>query len=164
MQSTSTAISLDDVVDFVHHEAELADAHRFDDWLALWNTDKASYVVPYPGDTGDRLRVAIIRDDHRHLCERIEHLKSGLAHAADPLSRLCRVIGRVTARDGDAGSVVATSNFVCVESRPDREALWAGTLIHTIALRPGSDSLELWRKEVQLVNALADLPPIAFLI
>jgi benzoate/toluate 1,2-dioxygenase beta subunit len=165
MSSTSTVISLDEVVDFIHHEAELADAHRLQDWLALWNPERASYVVPYPGDnTEGRLRLAIVRDDYAHLCERIQHLGSGLSPAQAPPSRLCRVIGRVKARDGEDGSVVASSNFMCVESRPDREVLWAGTTIHTIAPRAGSDSLELWRKEVQLVNAQSELPALAFLI
>ena len=164
MQRPSAAIPLDEVVDFIHLEAELADTHRLEDWLALWNPERASYVVPYPGDTGDGLRVAIIGDDYQHLCERVQHLSSSSAHAPDPPSRLCRVIGRVKARDGEDGSVVASSNFVCVESRPDRETLWAGSTMHTIAPREGGDSLELWRKEVCLVNAESEIPVLAFLI
>lgn len=161
----SATISREEVVDFVHYEAELADDHRHEEWLALWNPSRARYVVPYPDDPGDGLHVAIVRDDYEHLCERITHLSSSSAHAPDPPSRLCRVIGRVKVRDGgDEGSVVATSNFVCVQSRLHREVLWAGTAVHTVARRTGTEGLELWRKEVHLVNAASEIPVLAFLV
>ena len=165
MQTTNTVIPLDLVIDFVHHEAELSDNHQLQEWLALWNPVRATYVVPYPGGVaGRQLQVAIISDDYEHLCQRIQHLTSGSAHAQDPPSRLCRVIGRIKVRPGDDGSVIASSNFVCVESRPQREVLWAGTTTHTIGLDEGGESLQLWRKEVRLVNAQSELPPLAFLI
>lgn len=165
MTTMNTMVSTQDVVDFVEHEAELADAHRYQEWLDLWNGDRASYFVPYDDDDeGEQLRVAIIRDDYGQLCQRIQRLTSGSAHAQNPPSRLCRVISRITTRDGGDGSIVAKSKFVCVESRPDREVLWAGTLLHTVAPREDGAGLELWRKEVRLVNAQREIPALAFLI
>jgi benzoate/toluate 1,2-dioxygenase subunit beta len=158
------AISREAVIDFVHYEAELADDHKHEEWLALWNPERASYVVPYPDDPGDGFRVAIVRDDYEHLCERIRHLSSTSAHAPEPPSRLCRVIGRVKVLSGEEGSAIATSNFVCVESRLDREVLWAGTTQHIVAPRRGTEGLELWRKEVHLVNAASEIPVLAFLV
>jgi len=163
MSSAKTLVSTEEVVDFIDHEAELADAHRLQEWLDLWNRERASYLVPYPGEDEGRLRVAIIRDDYDKLCQRIQRLSSGSAHVQDPPSRLCRVMGRVKTRDGGDGSVVASSNFVCVEWRPEREVLWAGTAIHTVAPRVDG-GLELWRKEVRLVNAQAEISPLGFLI
>jgi benzoate/toluate 1,2-dioxygenase subunit beta len=163
MTTAKTKVSTEEVADFVDYEAELADAHRLQEWLDLWNQDRALYLVPYAGEEEGRLQVAIIRDDYSQLCQRIQRLGSGSAHAQEPWSRLCRVMGRIKTRDGEDGSVVASSKFVCVESRPDREVLWAGTAIHTVA--PKSDGgLELWRKEVRLVNSQKEIPPLAFLI
>jgi len=164
MGSTNTSVSVGSVVDFVHYEASLADAHRLQDWLALWNPERAAYLVPYPNEEAGKLRVAIIRDDFEKLCERIERLSGGAAHAQNPPSRLVRVIGRVITREGEDRSIVASSNFMCFESRPDREMLWAGTTVHTIARRSDGEGLELWSKEVRLVNAQSEIPALAFLI
>ncbi len=163
MSHANTMVSAEEVIDFVDHEAELADSHRLQEWLALWNPDRAMYLVPYAGETEGRLQVAIIRDDYEKLCQRIQRLSSGSAHAQEPWSRLCRVMSRTKTREGEDGSVVASSKFVCVESRPDREVLWAGTAIHTVAPR-ADGGLELWRKEVRLVNSQKEIPPLAFLI
>lgn len=163
MPTTNTMVSTDEVIDFVEHEAELADTHRFQDWLELWNRDRALYYVPYGDEEEEQLRVAIIRDDYDRLCQRIQRLTSGSAHAQDPPSRLCRVVSRITMREGEGGSVVASSKFVCVESRPDREVLWAGKAIHTVAPRTNG-GLELWRKEVRLVNAQKEIPALSFLV
>ncbi len=163
MTSTNTVVSAEEVADFIDNEAALADTHQLQDWLDLWSRDRALYFVPYSGEEEGRLQVAIIRDDYDRLCQRIQRLTSGSAHAQDPPSRLCRVMSRVKISDGDDGSVVASSKFVCVESRPDREVLWAGTAIHTVAPRV-EGGLELWRKEVRLVNSQKEIPPLSFLI
>lgn len=164
MSTMNTIVSTQDVVDFVEHEAELSDAHRLQEWLDLWNRDRALYYVPYGDEDVDSLRVAIIRDDYGQLCQRIQRLTGGSAHAQNPPSQLCRIMSRVTTREGEDGSVVATSKFVCVESRPDREVLWAGKTIHTVAPGAAGGGLELWRKEVRLVNSQKEIPPLAFLI
>jgi 3-phenylpropionate/cinnamic acid dioxygenase small subunit len=153
-----------DVDDFVHREADLADANCLREWLGLWNPDRACYVVPDPRDDGSKLHVAIIRDDYGRLCERVQRLTGGLAHAQDPVSLVSRVIGRITAESGPAGSVVATSKFLCVEIRPDRDVIWAGTTRHTLARGGRTGELELWRKEVRLVNAAKEMFTLAFII
>jgi len=73
------------------------------------------------------------------------------------------VLGRAKITDGADGSVTATSNFVCVESRPDREVLWSGTVVHTVAPRTDG-GLEPWRKEVRRMNSQKEIPALAFLI
>ncbi|MCX2933741.1 hypothetical protein ORI20_26065 [Mycobacterium sp. CVI_P3] len=164
MTTINTLVSTQDVIDFVEHEADLADTHRVQEWLELWNPDRALYFVPYGDDEEGSLRVALIRDGYGQLCQRIQRLTSGSAHAQNPPSQLCRVMSRITTREGEDGSVVARSKFVCVESRPGRDVLWAGTTLHTVAVRPAGGGLELWRKEVRLVNSQKEIPPLAFLI
>jgi len=149
--------------DFVHEEAELADQHRYEEWLALWNPQRALYLVPYRENGTGSQRVSVIRDDFDQLAARIVRLRSGAAHSQDPPSSLCRVLGRVRPIKSDSAAWVVTSNFVCMESRPGRDLIvWSGTYTHTIAF--ADDRFELWRKEVRLVNIAADLPPLTFLI
>ena len=151
------------LADFVHEEAELADQHRYEEWLALWNPQRALYLVPSGENGRGPQRVSLIRDDFDRLKARIARLRSGGAHSQDPPSSLCRVIGRGRPVKSEAGVWIVTSNFVCTEFRPGRDLIvWSGTSTHTIA--PAGDRLELWRKEVRLVNIAADLPPLTFLI
>ena len=160
----TSQVTLDQVADFIEFEAELADAHRLEEWLELWNPERATYYVPHNALPEGRLEVAIIRDNWDRMQERVRRLRSGSAHAQDPPSQLSRVMGRPRLHPGDDGSVVAASNFVCVEVRPDRETMWAGKSIYTLASRPDDTGLELWRKEVRLVNAAMEIPSLTFLI
>lgn len=157
-------LGIDAISDFIAHEADLADDHRLEEWLELWNPDRAAYLVPHGALPAGRREVAIIRDDYSRMCERVRRLRTGSAHAQDPPSCLSRVMGRPRLEPGDEGSVVATANFVCVEVRPDRETVWAGKSIYVIAPRADADGLELWRKEIRLVNARFEIPALTFLI
>jgi 3-phenylpropionate/cinnamic acid dioxygenase small subunit len=154
---------LDRITEFVHHEADLADDHRYREWLALWDPACALYLVPY-GDVGrGRQRVSLIRDDYARLTARVTRMTSGEAHSQDPPSALSRVIGRVRPVARDGVSVTVTSKFVCTESRPTRAlTVWSGTVLHTVA--ETESGLRLQRKEVRLVNIATELPPLTFLI
>ena len=78
------------VEQFLFHEAQLMDEHRFDEWLALWS-EPALYWVPSNRDDLDPAReVSLIYDDWVRLQLRIARLKSGFAHAQEPRSRMRR--------------------------------------------------------------------------
>jgi p-cumate 2,3-dioxygenase beta subunit len=160
----TTDLGVEAIYDFISFEGELADEHRLEEWLELWNPDRAAYFVPCGALAPGRLEVAIIRDNFDRMTERVRRLRTGSAHAQDPPSCVSRVMSRPRITPGDEGSVVATANFVCVEVRPDRETVWAGKTLYTIAPRTGGDGLEIWRKEVRLVNAQYEIPALTFLI
>ena len=61
----SSPLSAEAIADFVDHEAELADSHRFDEWLELWSPVHAAYFVPHGANPESWREVAIIRDDYR---------------------------------------------------------------------------------------------------
>lgn len=106
------AVSRAEIEDLFYHEAELLDAWKLDDWLALM-TDDASYYVP-PNDKPDadhRFTLFTIADDIVRLRERIIRLKDPNCHAEYPPSRTRRLITnvRVTGVDGD--TISAAANF-----------------------------------------------------
>jgi len=55
------AVDRQQVEQFLYHEAQLMDEHRYDEWLALWN-DPALYWVPSNRDEADPRREILIGD------------------------------------------------------------------------------------------------------
>ena len=83
------------VESFLYREARLMDENAYDEWLSLW-TDDALYWVPCNRDDSDPTReISAIYDDRTRLQARIDRLKSGVAYAQDPKSRMRRLISNI---------------------------------------------------------------------
>ena len=165
MTTTESAVMTTEATDFINHEADLADKHRYAEWLELWNPERAHYYVPIEWDHPERRRLAIIRDNHSRLTDRIRRLMSGTAHLQDPPSSLCRVMSVLDVAEGpESGTIATRSKFVLVEIRPDRQGLWAGEVLHTLGRRDSGGSLELWAKEIRLVNVAQPMQSLGFII
>src|SRR5579862_8003577 len=66
------------------------DESAYDEWLSLW-TDDALYWVPCNRDDSDPAReISAVYDDRARLQTRIDRLKSGVAFAQEPKSRMRR--------------------------------------------------------------------------
>jgi 3-phenylpropionate/cinnamic acid dioxygenase small subunit len=150
------------VEQFLYHEAQLMDEHRFDEWLALWS-EAALYWVPSNRDELDPKReVSLVYDDWVRLQLRISRLKSGFAHAQEPKSRLRRLISNIVVEEAERGEIVAYSNFLLAELRRGKQDLFVGRTIHR--LRPHNGSFKLVSKKVLLVNNDEPIDNLTFLI
>jgi 3-phenylpropionate/cinnamic acid dioxygenase small subunit len=107
-----------DVLHFLHIEAELLDAGRFDEWLELL-TEDVTYRMPLT-ITRERSDLPIYAEDMEIMSEsihslrfRIDRLKTEFAWAEDPPSRTRHVVTNVIVRPGESDDeVVASSNFL----------------------------------------------------
>lgn len=150
-----------DLIDFVAHEAQLLDARRLDEWLALFTAD-GRYWVPLQGsaqadaDTHNSLAF----EDRLLLSLRIERLKSPRAHSQHPPSRCQHVLQRsaITARDDAAGRYALHTPFLYVESRGEQQIMLSGAARH--ALIHGDAGLRMSLKRVDLLDAGTPLPAI----
>jgi 3-phenylpropionate/cinnamic acid dioxygenase small subunit len=150
------------VEQFLYHEAQLMDEHRFDEWLALWS-EPALYWVPSNRDELDPKReVSLIYDDWVRLQLRIARLKSGFAHAQEPRSRMRRLISNIEIEEPENGEVVASSNFLLAELRRGKQDLFAGRSIHRLRVHNGG--FKLTSKKVLLVNNDEPIDNLTFLI
>jgi benzoate/toluate 1,2-dioxygenase subunit beta len=153
---------LREVEQFIYREARLADDHRYDAWEALW-TDDAIYWVPAGGLDPDPTRqMSIIFDNRSRISTRIKQLHTGKRHAQTPESRLRRLISNVELLGEEEGDVVATANFLVVESRERGIQNWAGR--YEYRLRRTEDGLRMARKTAILVDSDRPLYTLAFLI
>ena len=156
------AVDRQRVEQFIYHEADLMDEHRYDEWLALW-TDDALYWVPSGGDDIDPKReISLIYDDRVRLQVRITRLKSGFAHAQEPKSRMRRVVSNIVTQEAKNGDIVVFSNFLLTELRRGKQDTFAGRTIHR--LRPDNGSFRLASKKVLLVNNDEHIDNLTFLI
>jgi len=102
-----------EIEEFLYREADLLDAWKLDEWLALLTEDCGWFVPPNDRPDADhRSTLFLVADDHARLVERVERLKNPGAHAEYPHSRTRRFISnvRVTAIEGD--TVHAAANFI----------------------------------------------------
>ena len=144
-------------------EARLADANRYEEWLALW-AEQLLYWVPCNGDEMDPAnRISLIYDDRPKLEERLFRLGTKHAHSQRPRSRLTRLVANVVLEDYAApqgGGV--WSNFVAVEVRHDRSTVWSGRMRHLLVRQEGE--LRIREKHVFLVNNDAPMSNLTFII
>ena len=97
--------TLEDVTQFVYHEARLQDEHRYDDWESLW-TDDGVYWVPANGDGGDPEKVmSIIYDNRSRISLRIRQYHTGKRFSQTPQSRLRRLVSNVEILSDDGARV-----------------------------------------------------------
>jgi 3-phenylpropionate/cinnamic acid dioxygenase small subunit len=153
------------VVEFLYHEARLADEARYAEWLALW-TDDGVYWVPAttePGATPDT-HISHIYDNRARLDTRIKLLQTGHRYSQEPPSLMRRLVSNVELR-AEGGELVAESNFILAELAVQAKHemhWWAGHTTHR--LRGVDGELRMSGKKVVLVNAAEPLPNLSFLI
>ena len=137
------------IEDFIYREARLMDEHRYDEWLALW-TDDAVYWVPSNNDELDPMQsVSIIYDDRGRISDRIDRLKSGMAYAQKPPSRMRRVVSNLEVEEGGNDEVTVYSNFVLTEIRRGIRNIWSGRTVHRLRMENGDLKMGFKKELIQ---------------
>jgi 3-phenylpropionate/cinnamic acid dioxygenase small subunit len=150
LKSTDSPALVSRAADFLFHEADLLDAHAYDEWHALWD-EPCRYWVPANADDIDPARhVSIIFDDAERLRARVYRLSRPGAYTHEPLSRICRLVTNISAV---SESDPANGTRVRVRSRFMIEAI-----------RRSESTFYTGRMEHVLVPPMADDPPSAFRI
>lgn len=151
-----------DVAAFLYLEAELLDARRFEEWLALY-ADDATYWIPQGPEADPRTDVQIVLDDRRRLHERVLRLSSGHAYSQDPPSRTVHLISNVRIAAEEGETVTVASAQLITEVRRNRQAHFVGHVRHELV--PGEEgSWLIRRKEIRLANSDVPLGNVTFLI
>jgi biphenyl 2,3-dioxygenase subunit beta len=121
---------------FYYDEAALLDAHRYEEWLALF-TDDAHYFMPIRRTRTQREmdkeftkpgEMAFFNDDKTLLAGRIAKLKTGRSWAEDPPSRTRHLITNVRIVKDDGRTLEVESNFHVYRTRLNsEETSWIGS-------------------------------------
>ena len=138
--------------DFIYGEARLLDEQRFEEWLQLF-TEDAHYWMPLEwGQTDPRLTTSLMYEDRLLLKIRVERLKGARTYSQRPPSRCHHLLAvpRVERRDEAAGCFETWTPMHYVESRGDRQDLYAAWATHHLVAGDGGIRIRL--KRVDLVN------------
>jgi len=133
----AAAPSRSEVEDFLYWEAELLNAWRLDDWLALFE-EGAEYLVPtFDRPDGDPLTTQFfIADDWELLKQRVKRLKSRHAHAENPRSTTHRMITNVRIAEANGETLRVHASFFVQRIRDGQIDPYFGTYDHTLVIRP----------------------------
>ena len=107
------------VEDFLFHEAELLDAWKLNEWLALF-ADDAIYQVPSTdltdADSADD-NLFYVADDRARLEERVIRLNKRGAHAEQPRSKTRHVVTNIRCERREDGEIAARAAFVTFRAK-----------------------------------------------
>ncbi len=155
----------DQVEDLFYREAELLDAWKLDEWLAML-TDDAMYFVP-PNDKPDgdaRFTLFTIADDMLRLKERIIRLKDPNCHAEFPHSRTRRMVTNIRVKDVDGDKATATANFlVHRHRRHEQPRIFAGHYIYKLR-RVGAELKISERRAILDAEELGSMSAVSFIL
>ncbi len=152
-------ITLDEAIGFIWAEAEMLDAHDYDQWLKLW-TAGGLYIVPVDRSTDDYASVLNVAYDGAEMRDaRVKRLKSGFSMSAAPPARTVRTVSRFVEHPGETFTIRAAQHIV--EYKYDRVRMMAADVTYGL-VREG-DALKLDRKLVQLINSDDGLHGIGYL-
>ena len=125
----------EEVEQFLYREAELLDARRYEDWLALF-TEDARYWMPMrrnvPADEMEReftregLDVNWFDEGKDTLTRRVQQIRTGVHWAEQPPSRICHMVSNVQVvgapADGTAPAELSVmSRFLIYRNRVETE-------------------------------------------
>ena len=161
MTDAPAAVDERTLVDFVHHEVELLDERRFEEWAALY-TEDGYYWAPVGQAQGTPLNhVSLFYDDLRTIHTRIARLRHPRNYVQTPPSRTVHMVGnfrRIVA--SGSNEVEFRCNFTMFEFRLTKgQQIYGGTYDYRLR-RVGED----WRivsKKASLVNSEDMFPSLA---
>ncbi|SAL12719.1 aromatic-ring-hydroxylating dioxygenase subunit beta [Caballeronia peredens] len=162
LSSDTGSSPIENASQFLYHEAALMDAHRFDDWLALWHPEGLYWVPCNTEDLEPNRSISLIYENRRQLDDRVYRLKGRHAHAQSPRSRLLRVVSNVTIEAASKESLIVHSNFALGEVRSDRQETLFGRCRHVLAFEEGV--MLIREKKVFLLNNDTPMNNLTFLI
>jgi 3-phenylpropionate/cinnamic acid dioxygenase small subunit len=115
-----------EIEQFLYREAQMLSERRYEEWLELF-TEDCRYWMParetisgQPDALATDNEMAYFDDDKAFLRARVERLRSALAHAEQPASRMRYFITNVQIDDRNVDEIEVQCNLQVFQSRTER--------------------------------------------
>lgn len=118
IQETNTAVSYQDIVDFLYYESELLDEWKLVEWSELFSED-GTYAVPPLGnpDADPATSIFYVNDDRTRLVDRAERLLKKEAHVEYPHSTTMRNVSNVRIKGQEGEVIHVQCNFTTYRTK-----------------------------------------------
>jgi 3-phenylpropionate/cinnamic acid dioxygenase small subunit len=160
-EGSQDAVASDaELIRFVYTEARLIDEKRLDEWYELFAEDACYWIPLTRGQKSALTENSLMFEDKLLLKLRIERLKNPHAYSqAQPswCQHLLEAPG-IEDRGVATGIAILRTPFMYLESRKDRQQVFAGVAWHYLKRAAGRLSIGL--KRVDLLNCDAALPSV----
>ena len=142
----------DRLINFVLDEAQLLDEGRLAEWLELFSDDGYYWMPVSPGQTDPLLHNSLMYEDKLLLRIRVERLAGARTYSEQPRTRCHHLLQspRVEMIDAASQRYRLRTSFHYIETRLERQTLYAGWATHHLVEREGKLLITL--KRVDLVN------------
>ncbi len=150
--TASSAITKENLIDFIYEEVRMLDEGRYDEWLALWLED-GHYWMPLDYQQSDPIHTtSLMYEDIFMLKLRVERLNGARTFSQKPKSRCHHVIQRpfIDEINHEKGQYVTKTFMHYVETRLDEQCLLALTARHELSLIDGK--VRIANKRVDILN------------
>lgn len=149
-----------ELIGFVYREARLIDEKRLDEWYELFAEDARYWIPLTRGQKSGLTENSLMFEDKLLLKVRIERLKNPHAYSQSQPSFCQHVLEAPGIEDRGAatGIAILRTPFLYLESRKDRQQVFAGVAWHHLRAVRGRLSIVL--KKVELLNCDAALPSV----
>jgi 3-phenylpropionate/cinnamic acid dioxygenase small subunit len=149
-----------ELAEFVYAEARLIDEKRLDEWYELF-TDDARYWIPLTRQQKSGLTEnSLMFEDKLLLKLRIQRLQSPNAFSQAQPSFCQHILQapQIENRGSATGVAVMRTPFLYLESRGERQDMYAGVAWHHLVR--AHQKLAIVLKKVELLNSEAALPSL----
>ncbi|SEQ82356.1 aromatic-ring-hydroxylating dioxygenase subunit beta [Thalassovita taeanensis] len=154
-------VTLQDVTEFLWHEADLLDRRDYDTWLALW-AEGGFYVIPVDKESEDFANLLNIAYDNATMREmRVRRFQQGFSISSAPPADSVRTVSRFVIEEQDSDTVRVRAAQHVVEDKFGRQRTFAANV--TWVLQVTDEGLMIRDKIVRLLNSDGMLTSISYL-
>jgi 3-phenylpropionate/cinnamic acid dioxygenase small subunit len=139
------------VEQFLFRQAELLDAKRWDDFIALFTDDGLYWMPASPEQTIGEGNPAIFYEDRNLMTVRAKRVTHPHAWSQAPAWGTSHLVGNVTVQSDGGGELVVRSRFHMLEFRRDASRHFAGTYVHHL-VPAGERDFRIKLQRVDMVN------------
>ncbi|MCY4154697.1 MAG: aromatic-ring-hydroxylating dioxygenase subunit beta [Gammaproteobacteria bacterium] len=159
-KSSNNPVDLNDIQQFLYHEARLLDEQRWEEWNDLYLED-AEYWVPAAADQPDpHNHVSLIYETGLLRAVRVKRYRHPNAFSLQPKPRSVHLVSNVMldSFDKNTSEYCVNSRFVMLQYRREQQDVFAGAYRHR--LRVVKEGFKIAAKRVDLLNCDAPLENI----
>ncbi|HEY4041001.1 MAG TPA: aromatic-ring-hydroxylating dioxygenase subunit beta [Rhodopila sp.] len=165
MTTAIANVTREQIEDFLYAEAELLDNWQLNEWIALFDQERGSYLIPSTDapHSDPNTALFLIADNMAKLRSRVSQLLSGAAWAENPKSRTRHMVNNVRIAGTEGDVLLVKANFVVYRMRFQNIDPYIGTYHYKLLPQDGTFKI-LERRVVLDLEALRPHGKVSFIV